>query len=271
MSPEQVAKQLCYLLRTATWSESPNELILGDSVYVTSGVLDDDDLPVRMPFGLIAIGRGVPDEDEPDLIDQEYALVIAASVHGDPLGENVLLGGPGASSGRFGKSDGRGILALDQALLTVVSRLTGAAGTPVVCTAQESPEPERVAGEQHVVWRRHGLKARCTRAEQWQGPQNLTVGVATPGQAVLAWDLPPDSYSRRAMVVRRATGSTAPTSATAGTNVPVSALATGVTVTGLAAGAHSFAVFMGHTSSGADSSEFYSAQAVGTYRTGTVT
>lgn len=272
MTPGQMIKQMRYLLQQATWSVSPNEKIVGDSVYVTSGPpAGEDDLPVRMPFALLNLGGSRSDPNDPDLLEQEFVLVIAAAVHGDPLGQNAVLGGPGASSGRYGKSDGRGLVELESGLLAVLGRLTGADGCQVIAYEDGSPAPERVDGE-NIVWRRYTLRGVCTRQEEYLGPVNLTVDLSTPGQAALSWDLPPEVYSRRRIVCRRASGATAPADQDSGASVALSGdLATSVTVTGLSAGSHSFALFCAHTESGAATDEKWSAQVVGSYRTGVVT
>jgi hypothetical protein len=273
VSPIQVLKQIRYLLRTATWTESPQALVLGSSVYVTQGWDDEADNPVRLPFAIVSLGTQTPDLHDPHLLTQEVIVVLATSVHGDPLGENSLIGGPGAASGRWGKSEGRGLMDLETALLTSIGRMTGADGVPILVSHGAAPAPEKMGEDVHLVHRQYVLSVVCTRADEYPAPQNLVVNVATPGQAALTWDLPPARFDRYAMKVRRASGSTAPVSETAGTDVPVSALATSVTVTGLSAGVHSFALFMGFDDLAATpaTAHHYSSQVTGSYRSGTVT
>lgn len=272
-SPLQVIKQIRYLLRTATWSESPAQVVLGTSVYVTQGWDDEADNPVRLPFAIVSLGQQTPDPHDPHLLTQEIILVTAASVHGDPLGEHSLIGGPGASTGRWGKSDGRGLMDLETTLLTSIGRMTGADGTPILVTHGSAPAPEKMGEDVHLVHRQYVLTVVCTRQDEYPAPQNLVVNVSVAGQATLTWDLPPARFDRYAMKVRRASGATAPTSETAGTDVPVGASDTSVTVTGLSAGTHSFALFMGYDDLAATpaTAHHYSSQVTGSYRSGVVT
>lgn len=273
MSPLQVIKQIRYLLRTATWSESPAQVVLGTSVYVTQGWDDEADNPVRLPFAVLALGPQTADQHDPHLLTQEIILVTATSVHGDPLGEHSLIGGPGATTGRWGKSEGRGLLDLETALLTSIGRMTGADGCPILVTHGSAPAPEKMGEDVHLVHRQYVLQVVCTRQDEYPAPQNLVVNVTTPGQATLTWDLPPARFDRYAMVVNRASGSTAPTSPTAGTAVVVGASDTSVVVSGLSAGVHSFAVWMSYddVASPPATAHHYSSQVTGSSRSGTVT
>jgi len=273
-----MAKQIRFRAQRAAWPDTPGGLILGTSVYVTAGLRDDDDKPLRMPFGLINLGTQTPDPEDPDLLTQEFILVIACEVLGDPLGEHSMIGGPSSAgaTNRLGQSQGRGLLDLETALLTSLGKLTGADGTPVIVSHGSSPAPERLDKNVHVVHRQYILTALCTRADEYLAPTDLTIDVTTPGQATLAWVLPPSAYGLRKIILRRASGSTAPSSSTAGTGVTLASdLATSVTVSGLSAGAHSFALFAAFSESGAAVDERFSVQTKardkGSYRTGTVT
>jgi hypothetical protein len=267
-----MAKQVREVLRTAVWSDSPGALVLGDSVYITAGVREDDDLPVRMPFALVNLGPTTADPDDPNLLSQEIVVVLAVQVLGDPLGECSLVGGPGADSNRFGYSDGRGLLEMEAVLLASVGRLTGADGATIEVSLGSAPAPERLGDDTHLVHRQYVLRATCTRAEEWPAPSELVVGVGTAGQMDITWALAPDRYGRRKTVVRYAASSTPPASASAGTPVTVATeTTTSATVSGLAPGTYSVAIFTPYTETGSDSDERYSSQVTGTTRTVVVT
>jgi len=90
-----------------------------------------------------------------------------------------------------------------------------------------------------------GLKAWTTSIRSYPAPTRLTGAVPGGGVVNLTWSLPATRYDTYALVLRRAAGSTAPTSATSGTGVTVGALVTSVSDSP-GAGTFSYALFMGY-------------------------
>lgn len=262
-SVRQTALQLRHLARAATWADSPNEVVLGGSCYVTPGFTDDDELPDRLPFGVFNIGDESPDEDDGTLVSQEFLFYVATSVEGHNLGENHLLGGPAATQPRGGSSQGAGLLDVADALFAAVGQLTGADGTPIEVVPAGTPAVAVLRGRE-VVYRAYRLTALCTRVDEFPAPRRL-VATGGSGEIALTWDLPPSRYDMDSMIVRYASGATAPASPTAGTGVTLgSDLATSVTISGLGSGAYSVAAFAKYVD---DGSTLYSSQDRGSTRT----
>lgn len=276
MSPGQLAKQLRKILRDLAWSDSPAAAVFGTSVYLLADIGDGLPEPGRLPCAYVVPMATTADEDDGGLLRVEYGIVVFAQVEGDPYGEAALVGGPSGASARAGNSQGRGLLEIEVPLLTRLALLTGADGAPVLVTPQGAPAVTALPDKRlSALYRAHKVTALCTVADEYPAPQNLTVDVSTPGQATLAWTLPAARFDRYSIIVNRASGATAPTTATGGTPVTVSgATATSVTVTGLSAGVHSFAVWEAYDDLAPvtpATARRYSDQVVGSYQSGTVT
>ncbi len=212
-SVAQTALQLRHLARNAAWVEGSAELVLGSSVYVTAGFMPED-MPRRFPFGLINIATGNPDAEDPNLIEQEFILVLVALVKGDALGENAIVGGP-RTAGQ-GSSKGRGVAELEEVVLANVGKLTGADGAPIIVSHGTTVGTQHVGEDVHLVQRQFVLRALCTRQKSYPAPQRLVA--TTPGGGVvnLAWSKPSRFDFQTVTVVRKA-GSSAPTDETDGT------------------------------------------------------
>lgn len=277
MNAFQHAYEMAYALGAATWVDSPSEYVFGrrsgvpgsgGAVIVTDGPTADALKDLRTPFALITIGNSRPDEEHPDLLDTEFEVVVVQQVEGDPLGERILVGGPRPSAGGQGSSRGRGILEIEERVLATCSRLTGADGSPMALAFMGSPPSQRIDTGYMVGARKYGFRAACTRQAEYPAPTNLVATAAGGGAVTLTWTLPAARWDRRLVILRRAAGSTAPASATAGTGVTLSG-ATAVTVsdTGLTPGTYSYAVFEAYTETGAAANERFSSQVTGTTRT----
>lgn len=274
MSPWQTLRELARKAGLAEWPDLVGSYVLGaGQVVVTPGVEDEEDLPDRYPFALLNLGQQLEDEDDPDLFRQEFNLVLAQAVEGDPFGQASIVGAGSAESDRANYSAGRGILEIERPVLLAMRALTGADGLPIQVVHQSAVGPAKERENRNVVWRQYILSAFCTRQDEYPAPSNLVGNPGGAGEAVLSWTLPPDRFDRYRIRVRRAVGSTPPASATDGNEVVVAAAATGVTVTGLAAGVHSFAIFESYdeANSPASADQRHSSQVDGTTKSVTVT
>lgn len=275
MNAFQYARQIQKVIADQTWVDSPSEYVFGrhvtgtgtgGSVIVTDGPEAKALVELRRPLCLVTVGNNVPDEEHPDLELQEFDLILVTEVMGDDLGERVLLGGPRPSAGGQGSSRGRGLLEVEERVKAACGRLSGADGCPAALACIGSPPSQKVDTGFMVSSRKYRLRAWCTRQATFDAPTSLlaTGGV---GSVTLSWALPPARWDRRQIVLRKASGATAPASATAGTGVTLSGdLATSVVDTVLA-GTWSYAVFCGYTETGAAANERFSAQSVGATRT----
>lgn len=240
-SPWQTIRQLRQIIATATWPDGSGARVIGDNAARITA--DAEMAPDRLPFALLNVGQQTADADDPGLVDQEFTLVLAVAVPGHDLGEHGVIGGPSAETDRWGFSTNRGLLEVEGPVLSAVQRLNGADGVPIEVRSVSAAAVGKMDRDKSVVWRTYSLAARCTRADEYPAPRNL-VATGGSGQIVLTWDLPPSRFDLSAIVVRYASGATAPASVSAGTPVTLgSDLATGVTITGLAAGTYSVAVF----------------------------
>lgn len=276
MNPQQFARQMRYLLLSDTWADSPGEVVFGapaansregGGVVVTAGPSEEaiKGMGLRPPFCLIYVDDVEADPEEPGLLLQTFGVVLVAAVEGDPFGERVLMGGPKAS---VGQSYGRGILEVEAKVRARIGKLTGADGARAVLAYTGSSSVERV-GSKAFAARRYLVRAWCTSEPHYDAPVHL-VATGGSGQVALTWTLPPARFDRLSVILRRASGSTAPTSATDGTGVTLSgATATSVTDT-VAAGTYSYALFESYDETGSGSAERYSSQVLGSYRNGVV-
>ena len=141
MSPRQVLLQLRYLARLATWPGGTQGLVVGADAFATAGPIPETRVSGRVPLAAFNLGNATPDEERPDLIDQEVLATVIVGVQGDPIGETALVGG--SRTGGVGSSNGRGLTEVAVPFLAALGSLTGADGTPIVVSYAGSPEPVR--------------------------------------------------------------------------------------------------------------------------------
>lgn len=241
-SPRQTIEQMRYLATTATWSTSPSSVVVGSSAYVTPGIEDESRLPSRVPFALFNLGDSRADSDDPDLIEQDFIMVVATKVVGHQMGEAHLLGGSSGQSPRSAYSDGRGALEVAVPLVEAMQSLTGADGAPIIVSWQSAVQVQKHT-QRELAWQQYVFKGYCTRDDDYPEPSNFTA-TGGSGEIVMAWTLPAPRYDLSSIIVRYASGATAPATTTDGTGVTLgSDLATGVTQSGLGSGTYSVSVF----------------------------
>lgn len=270
MSPWQVLRQLKYLASLARWPGGSASLVVASSSYATAGPIPETRVANAVPLVAFSLGTPTPDDDRPDLIDQEILMTLVVGVQGDPTGESALVGG--SRSGGVGASAGRGLAEVAVPLLAALGSLTGADGTPIVVAYSGSPEPvvfDEEAGPAYLQ-QRFALKVRCTTTDEYPAPSELVVGSPLVGQIPLSWTLSPARFDRYKIRACYASGSTPPATYAAGTAITLaSATSTSVTVA-LAPGTYSVAIFTAYAPFGGASDEFYSDQETGTTRAGIV-
>jgi len=179
--------------------------------------------------------------EEPDLIEQSIVVtLISPAMPGDATGEKAMIGGNTAT---FTASEGRGLLAFDTEINDAIGRLQTDSGVVIASFTSGATRVQADPQLGYILWRDYTFKAYVTMDRFYHPCVNLTA-TGGAGQVVLAWSVPPDRYDRYRVVLRRATGATAPASISAGTGVSLSAnLATSVTDSGLGAGTYSYALF----------------------------
>ena len=198
---------------------------------------------MRLPLALISPTEAEVDPDysqEPDLIRQSITVTLVTAVPGDAIGENPIIG---ANVPDRTKSEGRGILELEEELFAAIEFLNTDTGVVIEHAATGAARPSLDDEIGYIVSRDYTFEAWVT-ADRFYHPCYKLSATGGSGQVSLTWGLPPDRYDRYRVVLRRASGSTAPSSVTAGTGVTLSGnLATSVTDSGLSAGTYSYALF----------------------------
>lgn len=261
-SPWQTVRELRRLVTTATWDDGSNGLVIGSSAYIRARVDQDDGFPDRLPFALLNVGNGTPDPDLPGLVSQEFIIVIATRVEGDSHGEAMLIGRKPSTTGKTG---GQGVLPLVVPILASVKYLNGADGLPAKVAHVSTPINEQM-DDGRIAWQQIILRAMCTTENHYPAPCDL-VATGGSGQIALTWTRTPARFDRQNTIVRYASGSTPPASATTGTGWTLSDAAndTSTTITGLRAGTYSVAIFGGYADFGTTVHR-YSDQVAGTTR-----
>ena len=241
-----MARQIAYLIRSRKWEGSgSNEVVFAStSVVETAAPIDLALAELVLPAAFVRPLEGEADATEPRLILERFDVTLAAAVAGGRFGKESLAGG--SRSGGQGASPGRGVLELENEVLATLSELVQTAGLALTLRSRGPGDLQFKGDAGFVTTRSLVFEAALLAYRYYHPPLNLAA-TGGAGQAVLTWTVGPDRYDRLAVVLRRASGSTPPATATAGTGVTLgSALATGVTNTGLAAGTYSYAAFMAY-------------------------
>ena len=90
MNSWQLAQQIRHELQLVSWEQGSADLVFGSrGVLVYAGALSEEQHPPGFPFALVTVGSGSPDPDDPDLIEQQFGIIAAVQVVGDPMGQAV--------------------------------------------------------------------------------------------------------------------------------------------------------------------------------------
>lgn len=244
MNVWQIANQAQYLLQTRVWPGTSTPVFMPESVVVVAGESDIDalDATLVLPMAVITPGGGPSDPqagDEPGYLVQEISIVIATRNFGDRLGQAAVMG---ANRESVSDSRGRGVLEIEPQLLATLELLNVQEGVTVALKSQSSLTTRKDQQDNVYSLKEYSFEVSCTSA-LFYPPARRFHAVGSTSEVELTWSLPSSRYDRYRMVLRRASGSTPPTSITDGTSVALSSnLATSKTET-LAAGTYSYALF----------------------------
>ena len=255
MNAWQAARQLKALLAAATWPDSPTEPVFG-KVLISVAPTERVTGQLRFPFALIVPTDASADDDQPTLETQNYSVRIVQRVASDAWGEAALIGGP--RPGGQGSSRGRGIMELEEEVLRAAGALDAQNGIRLQLVWRSAVGAAEDAELGYVASREYQLSGWVSSLRDYPAPTRLAGTTPGGGSTVLSWTLPPSRYDRKALVLRRAAGATAPASATAGTGVTVGALVSTVTDSPGAA-QFSYALFMGYDETGSGVADRHSA------------
>jgi len=258
----QAVKQLQYLLQSRYWDDdNTNDLVFGSSgVRITTGLSADQAMGLRLPFALIKVQDGSSDDEDPQLSTETIEIAIAARGAQDQYGESAVVGSSRTSGD--GNSQGRGILEVERELLSVLRNLDGTQGIAVAGVSKSQLAVEDVGGMVgFVAARAYQLDVDVVIDPYFHPVPRISAVNDTGGQATLTWILPPDRWDRQEVILRRASGSTAPTSVTGGTGVTLASALPTTHADDPGAGTWSYAIFAGYDDDGDGTSDNYSAAA----------
>lgn len=177
MNPWEMAKQIQDVLRTMSWPGGSTEKVFGPrGVYVFAGTPTEEQVPPAFPWALIGIDTATADEDHPEVLTQDYTIVTAAEVAGDPLGSNAVIGG---SVAELGKSVGRGIAEIDERVRIAVGNLLGVDGAKIKLSTASIGSPTRLGRGHHIAMASLTITAVVTSALHYAAPQLLVYAAGT--------------------------------------------------------------------------------------------
>lgn len=252
MNRWQIGKQVKALLAAATWADSGLVFPSG-SVLVTARARENAMKDLRLPIAIVLPGAGQADEErqeQPGLLSFDLLVSIVVKNEADQVGETTLLG-----HGRQGGSRGRGLLEVEERVMTTLLQLGPASGLPIELRHQSDPELGETSDFGYIATAQYQFRARGTTFRTYQRPTRL-VATGGVGTVSLSWVNPPRFDFRRA-ILRRAAGATPPASSVAGTGVTLGASPDGAGVTtkvdAPGAGTWSYALFAAYDDTGAGS------------------
>lgn len=256
MNTWQALRQIKATLEAATWADGTGGKVFGQ-VMVSAGYPRGARPAVRFPLARVWPTAATVDEAQAQLRSQAFAVEISQQVLGDVTGEGSLIGG--ARSGGQGESDGRGLLELEEILeqeLGRVARLEGFNVSLVHSTGAEASQDEQFG---YLAWRTYEFLGLLTRDRTYPPARRLAAADAGGQSVSLTWKVPAARFDRSALVLRRASGSTAPATVTDGDAVTVSGFAESLSDAVGVAGTYSYALFVGYDETGSGTPDRYSA------------
>jgi hypothetical protein len=253
MNTWQILKNLKYQLKNRNWTGTsncvfhPNSIIVSanpelhalSTLIVPIAIIKPLDLTVDPEFG-----------EERSLIERQIQLSLITAIGGDAAtSENAVLGA-NRTSGSV-KSEGRGLLELEEELYAAIQRLTESTGVKISFISSSGNAVTRIdTGDAiwYVSMADYRFKMFCGTVRSYEPVRELSVTVPSIGtENDLAWILPPDRYDRYRIIVRKAAGTTPPATPTSGTGVVLgSDLATSVTDTVVFGSTTSYSVFVAY-------------------------
>jgi hypothetical protein len=238
VNARQLAKQIQTLLLADVWPGTANPVWPSGSVVISAGPTTRALEVLRPPWVVVRIGSAENDPvygEEPGLIRSRIESIIGVPIPGDALGEAAILG----SGRQTGKSEGAGLLEVEERYFAVLGLASSASGIRIVHLAKGSAEAQVVGQNVYQVQRGYRSEAWISDSEVFALPTGF---VATGGATVsLSWNLPPDRYDLIGVMLRRASGATPPADETAGTLVYQGALTSHVDSPGT--GTYSYSLF----------------------------
>ena len=169
MNSWQVSRQVQYLLRQANWASGGNTVFHTGSVIVTAAPQESALEQLIMPAALIRPLGATSDDEEPDLIQQEFAVTLAVSHAGDAFGEYPMVGGQRTAQT---DSTGRGLLEVEEELFNAIEFLNTDDGVVIQHRASSAATPQYVGG-QYLLFRDYLFRSWLTADRFYHPVENL--------------------------------------------------------------------------------------------------
>lgn len=254
MSPWQAAREIQCLLLKRVWPDSPGNHVFAN-VFVSQGPAEDTAFSsMTFPAALVRVLDATADADNQVHQTQRFEVLVMVKHTGDQFGEAAMVGGNRPSQGGSG---GRGLLEVEEQVMQALQFLDPTSAFRLQMTSAGAAEAAFLSDVGYLVHRPLTFQARLTTTRVYPTPnagRKLRSSVAG-GNVTLTWtwherfDLRAAGASRQlatargALTLVRKAGSSAPTSVTDGTVVPLASNAA-VTVTDApGSGTWSYALF----------------------------
>ena len=241
MNEWQLMMQMRDTLRSAVWPGTSTK-VWGNQVHVTAGPTEDAMAEFRAPFVLIRPGTAQADPEFKDeiLLVTDFTITLCVALPQDKIGEIPLIGGGRVSENASG---GMGLLELQDRLFNETKLMNIRTGMIVQNRSKGMIAAGEIPGFGYAVFRDYNMECLASVDRYYPPPTSFNATAATGGTVALTWKLAPGRFDRLALILRRASGSTAPATSTDGTGVSVGATDTSKSDTGLSSGAHSYSLF----------------------------
>lgn len=177
MNRWQMAQQIRHELESVRWQWGSQELVFGArGVVVTAAGITEEQIPKGFPFALVQLDSGSADPEHPELLTEQFTILVAANVAGDAMGEHAIIGGPTAD---LGHSAGRGCAELSERARYALQDLTGADGAKIILSGSQTEAPVTLGRGKHLAMESFALEAICTSQPHYAAPQEVTYSAGT--------------------------------------------------------------------------------------------
>lgn len=170
MNPNQLAQQLKHEILRLTWPSSEHVFGPATVAVVADAPPTEEQYPPAFPFAFIRIDSGIPDADHPDLITQDFSIMVAAEVAGDPLGEFAVVGGPILPGAPHAN---RGVAEVEERVRFAVEDLNTTLGVAIQVSATATGGTGLGGRARHVARSEFTVSAVCTSAPFYVPPQRF--------------------------------------------------------------------------------------------------
>jgi len=170
VNPLQMALQIRHELQTVAWPGGGDYVFGSSGVVVVGGTPTEEQIPAGFPWAMVIIGTGTADPDAPDLIEQQFTVVTAVEVAGDPHGEFAIIGGARAS---LLASAGAGVGEVAARTRAAIEDLTGADGATILLSTSNTGSTATLGRGKHLAMDELNLTAVCTSAPYYAPPQQF--------------------------------------------------------------------------------------------------